>query len=79
MKIRLDLAGDLDGELNPTQAEAFPMPDGATLAALVVALPFAERVALTSVNGRMVPPAARDEESLKDGDEVMLLPAIKGG
>lgn len=79
MKVRLDLAGELDGELDEASAASWNLPEGATLDDLVASLPFAERVALTSVNGEMVPPADRAARPLEDGDEVMMLPAIKGG
>ena len=79
MKVRLDVAGKLDGELDEALVEAYSLEDGATLADLVASLPFADRVALTSVNGEMVAPADRASRVLENGDEIMLLPAIKGG
>lgn len=79
MKLRLDLGGELDQYLRADQAAAFEIADGASLAELVQKLPFAGRVALTSVNGTMVPPAERTATVLQPGDEVMMLPPIKGG
>ena len=79
MRIRLDLAGELEGELDPALAEGFAVADGATLEELLSKLPFRDRVALTSVNGELVPPTRRSGRLLRDGDEVMLLPAVKGG
>jgi thiamine biosynthesis protein ThiS len=79
LKIRLDLAGELDGELDASIAAGFSLPEGATLADLLSRLPFGTRVALTSVNGELVPPSARQVRVLDDGDEVMLLPSVKGG
>lgn len=79
MKVRLDLVGELDGELDDALVERYALADGATLDELVAALPFAGRVALTSVNGEMVPPAARADRVLADGDTVTMLPAVKGG
>lgn len=79
MKVRLDLAGELEGELDDALVESFPLDNDATLDDLVRALPFASRVALTSVNGELVPPADRSSRPLADGDEVMILPAVKGG
>ena len=79
MKLKLELSGELHGQLLDERARAWPLADGATLAELVASLPFAERVALTSVNGAMVPPAGRAGVTLADGDEIMLLPPMKGG
>jgi thiamine biosynthesis protein ThiS len=79
MKVRLDLAGELDGEIDSALVDGYSIGDGATLAELVSSMPFAERIALTSVNGEMVPPDSRASRVLRDGDEVMLLPAVKGG
>ena len=79
MKIRLDLAGELEDALDPAIVDSYSLGADATVADLLKTLPFADRIALTSVNGEMVPPAARAGHRLADGDEVMLLPAIKGG
>ncbi len=79
MKVRLDLAGELDGELDDALVESYPLEDGATVDDLVKALPFASRVALTSVNGELVRPGERATRRLDDGDEIMILPAVKGG
>ncbi len=79
MKVKLDLSGELDDQLPDSAVQAWSTPDGANLAQLVSALPFADRVALTSVNGVMVPPSKRDTYVLSDGDEIMMLPPIKGG
>jgi len=77
--VRLDLVGELDGEIDEALVERYALADGATLDELVAVLPFAGRVALTSVNGEMVPPAARATRVLVDGDTVTMLPAVKGG
>ena len=79
MIVQLDLAGELEGELDDALVDAYPLETGATLADLVASLPFASRVALTSVNGELVPPAARGGHTLAEGDEIMMLPAVKGG
>ncbi len=79
MKVQLDLAGELEGALDEALEAAYPLETGATLEDLVASLPFASRVALTSVNGELVPPAERAGRTLSDGDEVMLLPPVKGG
>lgn len=79
MKVSLDLAGELEGELAPELVRRYQVPDGASVQDLLDSLPFAGRIALTSVNGEMVPPASRAGRILEDGDEVMMLPAIKGG
>jgi len=79
LKVQLDLAGGLEDDLDPVLADAFPLEPDATLADLLASLPFASRVALTSVNGELVLPADRAHHALADGDEVMLLPAVKGG
>jgi thiamine biosynthesis protein ThiS len=79
MKVRLDLAGELDGEIEPALAAGYTIDEGTTLAELVSSLPFTDRVALTSVNGEMVLPGSRSSCVLRDGDDVMLLPAVKGG
>ncbi len=79
MKIRLDLAGELDDALDDADTAAYDVADGATVSDLLAALPFGSRVALTAVNGDMVPPADRHRHRLAEGDEVMMLPAVKGG
>jgi sulfur carrier protein ThiS len=79
LKVKLDLSGELDDQLPDSAVQAWATPDGGSLAQLVSSLPFADRVALTSVNGVMVPPDKRNAYILNDGDEVMMLPPIKGG
>ncbi len=79
MKIVLDLAGELEDALPGSVAEAYSIADGATLEELVAGLPFSDRVALTAVNGTLVPPLERRQRRLREGDEVTLLPPIKGG
>ncbi len=79
MKVRLDLIGELDEALPGSLLQAFTLKDGATVADLLQELPFSERVALTSVNSQLVPPTQRADYVLAEGDEVLMIPPVKGG
>ncbi|WP_022660987.1 MoaD/ThiS family protein [Paucidesulfovibrio longus] len=60
----------------PENADAFPMPDGSTVADVMAALNMpAEEVRIIFVNG-----VKREPDSvLKNGDRVGLFPAVGGG
>ncbi len=79
MRIRLDLSGELDDALPSAVAAGYAVADDATVADVVDSLPFSARVALTAVNGELVAPAERAGRRLSEGDELTLLPPIKGG
>ncbi|MFT5112175.1 MAG: thiamine biosynthesis protein ThiS [Parasphingorhabdus sp.] len=79
MKIRLKLSGELEDGMRPELAASYSVAEGSNVHDVLEKLPFKDRVALTSVNGKMVPPAQRPNVVISDGDELMLLPAIKGG
>ncbi len=79
MKVRLDLIGELDEALPGSLLQAFTLKDGASLADLLEQLPFSERVALTSVNSQLVAPTRRADYVLAEGDEVLMIPPVKGG
>ncbi len=79
MKVRLDLIGELDEALPGSLLQAFTLKDGASLADLLEQLPFSERVALTSVNSQLVAPTQRADYVLAEGDEVLMIPPVKGG
>ena len=55
------------------------LPEGATLAALLVALGLAGRRVAFEVNGEIVPRSARDGHPLREGDRVEVVTAIGGG
>ncbi|MGE4292433.1 MAG: MoaD/ThiS family protein [Desulfovibrio sp.] len=64
------------GSYLPENADAFPLPDGATLRELLAALKMPEaEVKILFVNGQKREP----EHVLADGDRVGLFPAVGGG
>ena len=79
MKIKLKLSGELEDGMRPELAASYSVPDNVNVADVLEGLPFKDRVALTSLNGKMVPPAKRVDARVSEGDTLMLLPAIKGG
>ena len=59
--------------------EAYSLPIGTTLAALVAQLDHPDNAVSTAVNGQFVPRAARADRVLKEGDQVLLFQPIVGG
>ncbi|HSV69041.1 MAG TPA: sulfur carrier protein ThiS [Methylibium sp.] len=55
------------------------LPAGSTLAELVARLHHAPEAVTTAVDGRFVPRALREHETLQDGQTVLLFQAIVGG
>ena len=72
----MNLAVNLTVILN---GEPIELPDGTTLAALVVQRGLLPEAVGTAVNGRHVLRAARAERVLIDGDTVTLFQPIVGG
>jgi len=57
----------------------YQLPEGATLAVLLVALEIAGQRVAFEVNGTIVPRSQRDVHPLREGDRVEVVTAIGGG
>jgi len=82
MRISVRTAGLLGERLpkgsEPNRAE-IEAADGATPAAVMKQLGFPEGAYLVSVNGKAVPIAERKALKLKAGDDLAIMPPLKGG
>lgn len=82
MKIRVRTAGLLGQYLpkgsEPNRAE-IEVADGASPLDVMAQLGFPEGAYLVSVNGSAVPIAMRPSTVLQEGDDLALMPALKGG
>jgi len=82
MKIRVRTAGLL-GEHLPKGSAAnraeIEVPDGASPLDVMAQLGFPDGAYLVSVNGSAVPTAQRPTTVLQEGDDLALMPALKGG
>jgi sulfur carrier protein len=56
-----------------------PIPEGASVAALVARLTEAERGVAVALNGEVVPRSAWADTGLADGDRIEVLTAAQGG
>jgi len=82
MRIRVRTAGLL-GEHLPKGSAAnraeIEVQDGASPLDVMAQLGFPEGAYLVSVNGSAVPTAQRPTTVLQEGDDLALMPALKGG
>ena len=72
------------GEFLPPTAKkntvVVPLPDAATIAMMLESMNVPkERCHLVLLNGEFVPPSARPETALKDGDTIAVWPPVAGG
>lgn len=82
MRIRVRTAGLL-GQYLPAGAEGnraeIEVKEGATPLDVMAQLGFPEGAYLVSVNGSAIPTAQRAATKLREGDDLALMPPLKGG
>ena len=82
MRIRVRTAGLL-GEYLPKGSQAnraeIEVPEGASPLDVMAQLGFPEGAYLVSLNGTALPTAQRPTTVLQEGDDLALMPALKGG
>ncbi len=82
MKVQVRTAGLL-GRYLPPGSEAnrarLDLPDGLTVAAAMARLGLPEGSYLVTLNGKALTAARRGEAVLQDGDDLALMPPLKGG
>ncbi|GEM_PF-1376513 len=84
MRIRLQLGEALQDELRLGDADGrlqLEVADGATPGDVLeqIGAVNQEKTLLVIVNGANVPPSQRASERLAEGDEMLVLPPLKGG
>ena len=78
MRLHLKAAGTIGHHLPSTGH--IDVADGMTIAALIAYLKLPDdRGYLVSVNNEMVSPTRYGQHALRAGDEIMLMPPLKGG
>ncbi len=82
MRILVRTAGLLGRRLPPGSEKNrawIEAPDGSTPKSVMDRLGFPEGGYLVTLNGKAVPTARRTEVELADGDDLALMPPLKGG
>jgi thiamine biosynthesis protein ThiS len=83
MRVSIRTAGLVSRHLPPGSTgnkAQINLADGMTVAGVIAHLKLPDgRGYVTSVNGEMVPPPKWSEHVIKDGDQLAILPPMKGG